>query len=500
MSTLPYRGVADRREPDQSIANKTTIKNFGGNVEFQPRHRYQPTSETAVLNILAKHRGEQIRVLGAGHSWTPLIATDDVLVDMRHFDHVEVVESVHAGDADGPSGGPVVRVGAGCRIKDLLRALDQHGLTLPSIGLITEQSIAGAAVTGTHGSGRHCLSQYVVAARIACYDERGGELTPRIVEVSSGDELRAVRCSLGRLGVITELTIQCVPRYYVEERVVWGDTFEEMRSAERDWPLQQFFLIPHAWRYIAQRRRVAEDNTRRGFAAAYHVYFIVAIDVCLHVLIKLFKRSAGFVRLLYRQIFPRFVITGWGTTDRSDRQLTMKHHWFRHFELELFVQAGDAAKCSELVTDMLMFADDRAHEPSESTRDAIESADLSDAFAGIGSTYSHHYPICIRRVLADDTLIAMTSRAAGAAEGTTDWYAFSFITYRQPTDDFEATIGLLARVAAYQFGARMHWGKWSPLSHEVAAATYPEMQTFEAICRRLDPEGSFSGLARVARS
>jgi hypothetical protein len=43
--------------------------NFGGNQRWYTR-RYQPSSEAEVLDILARHSGQTIRVLGSKHSWS----------------------------------------------------------------------------------------------------------------------------------------------------------------------------------------------------------------------------------------------------------------------------------------------------------------------------------------------------------------------------------------------------------------------------------------------
>ena len=134
------------------------ITNFGGNIRFTPRYLYTPTSEAEVLTILDQHAHGKIRVIGALHSWSPAVVCDDAIVDMRHFDSVEL----HRG-ADGEMH---AIVGGGCRIKHLLDKLHRLGdVTMPTLGLITEQAIAGAISTATHGSGSHSLSHFIAEMR-----------------------------------------------------------------------------------------------------------------------------------------------------------------------------------------------------------------------------------------------------------------------------------------------------------------------------------------------
>ena len=86
-----------------------SISNFGGNICFQPRHRYLPRSEKDVLRILDGHRNETVRAIGAGHSWNPGIETSDVLLDLRHLRRIRICDDRTR-----------VVVGAGCRIAELL--------------------------------------------------------------------------------------------------------------------------------------------------------------------------------------------------------------------------------------------------------------------------------------------------------------------------------------------------------------------------------------------
>ena len=428
------------------------ISNFGGNIRFTPRHSYRPRSQEEVLRILEKHRDGTVRVVGAGHSWNPGIETPDALVDLRHLRQMRV-----HGD------GKRVTVGAGVRIGALLKHLTRRGLTLPSIGLIDRQTVAGAAATGTHGSGRHSMSHYVESMRVACYGKDG---EGRIRTVDFGRALRAARCSVGAMGVVLEVTLSCVPQYYVRERSVWRRNLVAVMESEANAPLQQFYLMPHAWTWLVHERSVAQESRRAGGAAFYRVYWLAAIDVLLHLCVKFsasLMRSRRLVHLLYRRLLPAFIFPRWRVTDRSDRQLLMRHDLFRHLEMEVFVAREHLAAAVDLVVEALRRADERG-------------------------SYVHHYPICIRRVLPDDTLISMAS-CHGIEEQ--DWYAISLITLTEPREPFERVAAFLAERMSSLFGARLHWGKWFPPGRAGVEPAYPGLGEFETACREFDPRGVF---------
>src|SRR5260221_1208504 len=142
--------AANKSATQEPVTETRDVVNFGGNVRFTPRRYYTPQTESDVLEILDRHSGEQIRVVGSRHAWSQAIVSRDVIVDLHHLKHVEITET--------PEGEIWAAVGGGCQIKCLLDELHaRSNATLPTIGLITEQTIAGAISTATHGSGKHSL-------------------------------------------------------------------------------------------------------------------------------------------------------------------------------------------------------------------------------------------------------------------------------------------------------------------------------------------------------
>lgn len=460
----------------------TQITNFGGNIHFRPRRLFEPETEDELLTLLRLHRSGCIRVIGARHSWSDVIVSNDTVIDMRKFCNVAVAEV-----ADGFQ----VTVGAGCRIKDLLAALNQQGLTLPALGLITEQSIAGAIATGTHGSGRHSLSHYIQQIRIACFPDGNDE--PRIVDLRGGSneaeiDLQAARCSLGCLGVVVSVTLPCVAQYNVVEQAAFGDSVEEMLAFEARSPLQQFFLVPHRWSYMAQERAAATEP-RGGWAGLYRVYWYCLIDIGLHLAIKLaaaWLRSRLLVRFFFRRLVLSLIFPRWRVVDRSDRMLVMEHELFRHLELEAFVPAGQivpAARFVELV--LKQAAGESVSVPAE-VEQQLRDAELWNDFNALAGRYLHHYPVCFRKVLRDNTLLSMASGEDHA------WYAISFITYVQSRDRFYEMATFLARSLRVLHRGRIHWGKWFPLDAAAVEQMYPQRDQFLAVCRRFDPQGVFA--------
>ena len=453
-------------------------KNFGRNQVFQPSAAYTPADEREVLQILDRHRGQRIRAIGRLHSWSEAVIGDGVLLDLRRLNDIRL-------QPDGDQF--VATVGAGCQIKRLLKELDRDGATLHSLGLITEQTIAGAISTGTHGSGRHSMSHYVVGVRLARYDASTGRAF--IEELSAGEQLQAARCSLGSLGIILSVKLRCRAQYNVQEHFTESRRLSDVLDAETPFPLQQFYLIPWHWSYFSQHRR-EDDRPRSRLAKLYRLYWLGVMDYGMHFLLLSLKRvlrSRRLIRLAFRRIIPAFLIRNWKVTDRSSSMLVMKHEVFRHIEIELFVPRDQLEAALGFAQEVIKVAGGRESTLSAYNQRQIEELGMQDDLAGLHDHYFHHYPICVRRVLPDDTLISM---ASGAED---DWYALSFISYAGSARraGFSLFANFMARSMSRLFHARPHWGKVCPLEANELTSLYPKFDAFRTVCNTLDPQGVF---------
>ena len=121
-------------------------QNWAGNQTAAPRRELTPRSaaEVAAAVTGAARDGLTVRMTGSGHSFTPVAATDGVLL---RPDGLRAVRSVD------PAAG-LVTVEAGCQLRVLNEYLRGQGLALQNMGDIQEQTAAGAIQTGTHGTGR----------------------------------------------------------------------------------------------------------------------------------------------------------------------------------------------------------------------------------------------------------------------------------------------------------------------------------------------------------
>lgn len=461
--------------------------NFGGNVVFSPKYFYTPHNEQEVIDILNKHKNDKIRAKGSLHAWSDAVVSAGVLIDLRYIDGIEVKKD-NRGDA-------WAVVGGGCVLEDLGRYLNKRGLTMPALGAIQRQTIAGAISTGTHGSGNNSISHYMKEVRVAAYDPATGEAI--IYEFKEGDELRAARCAVGCMGVILSVKFKCPEDYWIEERTAIFKNISDVLNGERNYPLQQFGMIPFRWEYFVYQRRVT-DNIPRG-SNAFKMAFLKCLDhlateLLTHFIIKTLAGFSGrgakgeLIRWFYKDFIVLF-INRRSVTYKSIRALTLHashHDAFQHLEMESFIPEKHIQKAVEIIRWTASVFGGESNAMPEGISTEIEEAGMLDDLMEYKGYYTHHYPFFFRRIFPDDTLISMAS-------GGQTYYSVSFFTYLPPNerDRFYVYAEFMARLLLKLFDARLHWGKYFPLTGQDIGHLYQSLPVFRELCVKVDKKGVF---------
>ncbi|CAM3345709.1 D-arabinono-1,4-lactone oxidase [Occultella aeris] len=227
------------------MSASATWRNWAGTASAEPSRFARPASEdeAAALVRAAAETGGRVRAVGAGHSFTPAVVTDGTMISLDHLDRVEWVGFAEA------DGAREVRVGAGIRLSALCAELARRGLALENMGDIDAQSLAGAISTGTHGTGA-AFTGFAAQVRAVRLITPDGDVVS--ASVAQRPELfEAARLGLGAVGLLTAITMRCVPAFglrAVEAPMPLGQVLESL--AEADGPVAtnehfEFYWFPY---------------------------------------------------------------------------------------------------------------------------------------------------------------------------------------------------------------------------------------------------------------
>ena len=188
------------------------LTNWSSTHTSHPRRVYEPKSAQEVVRVLQQHHRDSSKVRPVGTALSPngmgLCSPNNDLMSLAHIDYVEV---------DVPN--RTVTCGAGARVSSVLAELAKHGLTLSNFSSIQEQQMGGWTQISAHGTGVTLppVDEMVLRLRLATPTE--GLMTLSAAEVNAGDDwlFRYAKVGLGSLGVVTELTLQAIPKFNLEE-------------------------------------------------------------------------------------------------------------------------------------------------------------------------------------------------------------------------------------------------------------------------------------------
>ena len=415
-----------------------TWRNWAGNERCTPAAREAPATRDAVADavVRAGAAGRTVRVAGAGHSFSPAVVTSGTLLSLERLDAVL--------DAD-PAGGRV-RVQAGITLRRLVRELDLRGLALPNLGDIDAQSLAGALATGTHGTGAGLpnLSAQVEALELVLADGSVRELT-----AADGDLLRAARVGLGALGVVTAVTLRCVPAFRLHgvdrpeplEDVL--DSLDERAAADHF----EFFTFPHSPLALTRTNTRTDAPPAGPGAARAWVGDVLLDNHAFAAFNRVARRRPAWVPAINRLM---------GRAASRRERVGRSFDIFASPRLVRFVEMEYA------------LPRDRGADAVRAVREILERHPIS-------------FPVEFRLSAGDDALL---SPAHGRDSAFVAVHAFEGMPWEAPFREVEA---LLAG-----WDGRPHWGKRSFLGAAELAPRYPRWDAFAAARAELDPDGRFA--------
>jgi L-gulono-1,4-lactone dehydrogenase len=422
---------------DRDTAYNEAWSNWTRDQRSTPTAIERPWTIAELQRLIREAKGP-VRLAGSGHSFSDIVATDGVLIELKHMDRVLDIDTASS----------LVKVEGGITLRGLGRYLAEHGLALENLGDIDAQSVAGAISTATHGTGARLrnLSSQVAALELVLADG-----TILACDESDAETYRAARVGLGALGAIATVTLRCVPAFTLRgidrpqplEEVLAG--FDQLVAENEHF---EFYVFPHCKTALtrANNRTHAPAQPRsRPRAWAEDVLLVNhAFGACC----RLGRRFPAQIPKINR-IVTRLAGES-RRTDRSDR-IFASPRLVRFTEMEY---ALPRAQITGAVRRVLGLIDEQG--------------------------FAVPFPIEVRTVAADD---AMLSTAYERDSGYIAVHMFEGMEWERYFHAVEAVFSDL--------DGRPHWGKRHFQTVATLRPRYPEWDRFQAVRARLDPEGKF---------
>ena len=208
-----------------------------------------PTTAGELAGVVrqAETAGKRVRMTGSGHSFSDIALTDDYLLLPGRLDALLDLDRAKLKPAVADDR-HLVRAQSGITIRKLNSDLDQRGLALENLGGYDGQTIAGVAMTATHGSGLGygpiasqivSLQLVTVGGEVLQIEPTAGITDPqrhagrldedpnvRVRLVQRDDWFDAVTVSLGCMGIVYSVVLRAVTKYWIHERrsiVPWSE-------------------------------------------------------------------------------------------------------------------------------------------------------------------------------------------------------------------------------------------------------------------------------------
>jgi len=416
-------------------------RNWAGNQTAAPVAIHRPVDEDEIASVVkqAAAQGITVKAAGSGHSFTAAAVTEGRLILLDRFTEVLDVDTDRYR----------ATVQAGITLEALNEALEERGLAMPNLGDIAYQTVTGATSTATHGTGitRPGLAAQIVGMRIVTADGS-------VVSCSPDDEPEVFHCArvgVGALGVVSTVTLQLVPSFHlhaVNEPMRLDAVLGDLDALVDENDHFEFFWVPHTgWALTKRNNRTTEPLAPRPrlkqwwdqMAMENHAFGLVC---------RIGRAKPEWIPKLAR------ALPASGRQEYVDRSFKVyaspRHVRFYEMEYELPREA-----CAEALTRIRRFVDD-------------EGLMLS-------------FPVEVRFTAPDDIPLSTGYGRPNAYIAVHVFEGTEYDTYFRGVE----------RIAD-EYGGRPHWGKLHFQSAETLAPRYPEWDRFQAVRRRLDPEGRFA--------
>lgn len=412
-------------------------QNWSGIHKATPKEMFVPADVTTLAEKIGSWGG-RVRPVGSGHSFTPLVPSQDMIVDISRLSGLIHYDAV----------AKTATFGAGTRLRQAAQLAAKVGLAFPNLPDIDVQTLAGSFSTGTHGTGRTLAAIHdgIVSFRMIT-------ATGSILDVSrnSHPELFAAgKVSLGSLGVITDYTLRMVDNYALTRSITLARTDDiianmlDLSKAHRNF---EFYALPGS-EYSAVIIHDSYDGKLEGRPPSKDEDFLATL--------KDLRDTLGWWPWLRRKAFGAYVSAF--VPDDGPMEEATDEYW-------RLLTTSRPTKFNET----------EYHIPEANAQAAI--AEIS---AIMNSRPDAYFPVECRFTGQDDAWLSPFNDGVRCS-----------IAVHTPAEEPYKVLADVIEPVLQRHGGRPHWGKMHSLGQHELMEMYPAFGDFKALRKEMDPSGKF---------
>lgn len=418
-------------------------RNWGRSASVKPVRVERPRSPEGVQRAVkaAIAQGLTIKAVGASHSFTGIAVSPGVLLEL---DDMQGLVS-----ADAATG--AVTLLAGTRLHRIPELLRPYGLAMENLGDIDRQSISGAIATGTHGTGTGFGGIATQVRGLTMITAQGEFL--RIDETHNPEMLAGAVVGLGALGIVVEVTLQCVPAFVlsaVDAPLPLDESLQTLASRADAADHLEFYWHPHTDVALTKTQMRQPESARRNPTPPLSRWIdetvltngvfgaFCAVSRAVPAIIPPFNRMA-------------VQLTGDARYSDTSHKVLIHHRNVRFREMEYAL-------------------------PAENVVAAFQ--ELRQLIADRG--WRIEFPIEVRFAAADGLWLSTASGRDSAYIAVHRYWRVD------PTEYFEAVEQIMVN-----HSGRPHWGKMHTRTADQLREVYPRFGDFIALRDQLDPDRLF---------
>ncbi len=311
-------------------------QNVPGNQQVNPKVLLEPENAAELIQAVqeAEQRKLNVKMTGSGHSLSDVAVTQGMLLTPYKLNKALNLDTARLKAADHTL---FARVQSGMRIRELNTYLDNRGLALKNMGGWDEQTIVGAAMTSTHGSGLNYgpMSAQIVSMQVVTQGGKMLQLEPSngitdahnfpgqleenpsidVELIQDDDTFNAFTVSIGSMGIVYAVILQTDQKFWLhEERHIakWsevkasGGILEQMmtnnfnESPAPDYFELQYNPYPSNGDYnvlVTKRYRsstpLSADSSRGQFGSMFGSWLITQLETPLAAILAGAVELAG---------------------------------------------------------------------------------------------------------------------------------------------------------------------------------------------------------------